>query len=357
VTITIDCRHLESSGIGVYLRGCLPFFLDSENYSYLIGDPAKLEPLVSSRKNASVLACSIKPFSFSELFLFPQNILSKINQSDLFYSPYFNIPMGIKIPVYTTIHDIVFPDMPELVSKIGLNARMWFYRRAFKKSRKIFTVSEFSKSRLQHHLGTAKPIIVTHSAIQPMFIEYDAQNRNVQKKQTIVFIGNIKKHKGLDYLLDAFLSAKNEGLPHKLIIIGSKENFRSSDNAILEKINFVGADEVLFTGFVSDEQLMAHLSEASLLVLPSLYEGFGLPPLEAMVLGTHALVSDIPVFREIYAGYPVTFFRAGDTHDLKNKLMEMLQHTNPQPLVLEKELALRYTFEKAAKVILRELEV
>ena len=354
--ITIDCRHLAWGGIGVYLQGCLPYFLDTDNYFYLIGDSVKLEPFISSRKNVCVLDCRIKPFSLYELFFFPQRFLSIINKSDLYYSAYCNIPRGIKIPVYTTIHDIIFPDLPDLVTNIGLMARMWFYRRAYKKSKKIFTVSEFSKSRIQHYLGTAKPIIVTHSAIQPAFIEYGSNNHNVQKKQAIVFIGNIKKHKGLENLLDAFLSAKKEGLPHKLIIIGSKENLRSSDNAILKKIYSTDTDAVSFSGFISDEQLVTLLSEASLLVQPSLYEGFGLPPLEAMMFGTHALISDIPVFREIYADYPVTFFRAGDTGDLKDKLLETLRRKNSEPLVLTKELSLRYTFEKTANVILRGLE-
>jgi glycosyltransferase involved in cell wall biosynthesis len=112
----------------------------------------------------------------------------------------------------------------------------------------------------------------------------------------------------------------------------------------------------VFTGFISDEKLMECLSTAALLVQPSLYEGFGFPPLEAMALGTGALVSDIPVFREIYGGFPVTFFRAGDSMDLKNKMMELLFNKKPASLVLPKELLLRYTFEKTAQTVLRELE-
>jgi glycosyltransferase involved in cell wall biosynthesis len=243
--------------------------------------------------------------------------------------------------------------MPEYVSKAGLAARMWFFRRAYKKSYKIFTVSEFSKSRIESHLGKDKPIIVTHSAIQPMFLEYRTRE---QKTETIVFIGNIKKHKGLDYLLDAFLLAKNEGLPHKLIIIGSQENFRSTDNSVLQRIDFAGSDAVTFTGFISDQQLMEYLSSAALLVQPSRYEGFGLPPLEAMVLGTHALISDIPVFREIYTGYPVTFFRTGDAKDLKEKMTELLLNKNPSSPVLTDELLLKYTFKKTASKILGVLQ-
>ena len=355
MTITVDCRMLDASGIGVYLRGVLPCFLQSENSFLLLGSAAQLNSFASN-SNVKIIECNIKPFTIKELFFCPTEITRQINKADVYFAPFFNIPCGIKIPVYTTIHDIIFPDMPELSSKAGLAVRMWFFRRAYKKSRKIFTVSEFSKSRIERHLGKEKPIVVTHSAVQPMFFEYRANVHNIQKKETIVFIGNIKKHKGLDYLLDAFHQARKEGLRRKLIIIGSKENFRTSDNAVLQKIEAIGADAVSFTGFVSDENLMEHLSTAALLAQPSLYEGFCLPPIEAMVLGTHALISDIPVLKEIYADYPVTFFRAGDSNDLKEKMMELLFKKNAPSPVLPEQLLLKYTFEKTASVILRELQ-
>jgi len=355
MTITIDCRWIDSSGIGVYLRECLSFFLDSGNFVFLLGDSEKLAPVISERKNAEILDCPVKPFSFRELFAFPRGLLEKINSGDLYYSPYFSIPGGIKIPVYTTIHDIIFPDMPELCSRTGLAARMWFYHRAFDRSKKIFTVSEFSKSRIEHYSKNRVSVIVTHSAIQPMFLEYRDKLQNNQKKGTIVFVGNIKKHKGLDCLLDAFHQARNEGLPHKLVIIGSKEKFRTSDNMILRKIEEIGNDAVFFTGFVSDEKLMEYLSTAALLVQPSLYEGFCLPPLEAMVLGTHALISDIPVLKEVYAEYPVTFFHAGDCGDLKTKLSELLCDKPAPTVSLPEHLATKYTFKQTALVILQNL--
>jgi len=355
MTITIDCRWIDSSGVGVYLRECLPFFLDSGNFLFLLGDSKRLAPLLLERKNAAVLDCSVKPFSFREIFAFPRGILKQINSGGLFYSPYFNIPGGIKVPVYTTIHDIIFPDMPELCSRTGLAARMWFYRRAFGRSKKIFTVSEFSKSRIEHYSKNKVPVIVTHSAIQPAFLEYRARLQNGQKKETIVFVGNIKKHKGLDCLLDAFHQARKDCLPHKLIIIGSKKNFRTSDNTILHKIEEIGNDAVFFTGFISDKELMEYLSTAALLVQPSLYEGFCLPPLEAMVLGTRALISDIPVLMEVYAGYPAAFFRAGDSGDLKEKMTKLLKGKTGQTFSLPEHLAQKYTFKKTASVICKNL--
>jgi len=356
MTICIDCRMIEASGIGVYLRECLQHFIKSENNFILLGNAGRLK-CYSSNENVKIIECDIKPFSIKEIIFFPVKTAKQINNADIFFSPYFNIPQHIKIPIYITIHDIIFPDMPELTSKIGLLARMWFYRRAYKKSRKIFTVSEFSKSRIQYHLGNEKPVVVAHDAIQSMFLAYRAKVRNIKKTQTIVFVGNIKKHKGLDCLLDAFLSAKNNGLLYRLIIIGSKDKFRTVDKTILQKIDSIDSEAVKFTGFISDEQLMEYISSAALLVQPSLYEGFGFPPLEAMTLGTHALISDIPVFREIYSGFPVTFFHSGDSHDLKEKMMELLFNKEPSSLVLSDELLLRYTFDKTASIILNEMKL
>jgi glycosyltransferase involved in cell wall biosynthesis len=352
--IAVDCRMMDESGIGVYLRESLPRFLQSGNNFLLLGNSLRLR-CFSSNANVKIIECDIKPFSLKELFFFPRNTARQINKADLYFSPFINIPHSVTIPVYITIHDIIFPDMPELTSRTGLAARMWFYRRAYKKAKKIFTVSEFSKSRIRHHLGTEKPVIVTHSAIQPIFLEYRANIENVRKTQSIVFIGNIKKHKGLDILLDAFCLARNEGLPHGLIVIGAKENFRTADNTVLRKIESIGSG-VTFTGFISDEQVMERLSKAALLVQPSLYEGFCLPPLEAMVLGTHALISDIPALKEIYSGFPVTFFRSGDPSDLKKKMMDLLFNKKPSSPVLSDDLLLKYTFEKTASVILEELK-
>ncbi|GHV77107.1 glycosyl transferase [Spirochaetia bacterium] len=355
MNITIDCRHLNASGIGVYLRECLPRFLDS-SHSFLLlvsdEDRDRLSRITAGHKNTAVISCNIKPFSIQELCAMPYGIIKKINHTGLFYSPYFNIPSGITVPVYTTIHDIVFPDMPELTSKIGLMARMWFYHRAFRRSKKIFTVSDFSKSRIEYYSRNRAPVIVTHSAIQPYLLH---QSDAPGKRNTILFIGNIKKHKGLWCLLDAFFQARKEGLKHKLILVGSKDNFRSRDTEALGQLERADSSLVEFTGFISDEKLKTLLAESALLVQPSLYEGFCLPPLEAMVCGTMALVSDIPVLREIYDGYPVSFFRAGDSGDLKDKLLSLLYNKEPERIILPGPLRGKYTFEKTAAVILREL--
>ena len=343
---------LDSSGIGVYIRGNIPYFLQSPYTVVLLGDIKKLLPLIQGYHNAEVLDCGIKPFSVKELLFFPRKIKQKINQTDLFFSPAFNIPGGIKVPVYTTIHDIIFPDMPELTSTIGLVIRMWFYRRAFRRSKKIFTVSEFSRSRIRYYSKNKVPVVVTYVALLPFFLDPETA---VRKKDIILFIGNIKKHKGLQNLLAAFSDAVAAGLPHKLIIVGNKDNFRSADRTSLALLAGFDPSRVEFTGSVSNKKLKTLLSEAALLVQPSLYEGFCLPPLEAMACGTRALISDIPVLKEIYGAYPVTFFKAGNSGDLKEKLLMLLYGKTPETIQLSEENKKRYTFSKTAAVILREL--
>ena len=351
--ICIDCRMIDSSGVGIYLNGCLPYFIKSGNNIFLLGISEKLKSFLINT-NVTIINCNIKIFSIIELFFFPKYLLRQINNSDIFFSPYFNIISGIKIPVYITIHDIIFPDMPDITTKFGLAIRMFFFKRAYKKAKKIFTVSEFSKSRIMFHLRTTKPIIVTYSAIHSMFIEYRKNNSNFQKTNSIIFIGNIKKHKGLNILLDAFFNAKNEGLSYKLLIIGSKENLRTIDDSILKKIDLLDNDSIQFTGFITNEQLMEYISTASLLIQPSLYEGFCLPPLEALVLGTPVLISDIHVLKEIYVDFPVTYFKAGDILDLKTKMLELLQKNISPPVLSDYQLS-KYTFEKTSSIILKEL--
>jgi glycosyltransferase involved in cell wall biosynthesis len=352
--IILDCRHINlSGGIGVYFKGLLPFFLASGASIILLGDEKVLKQ-TTENSGAEILHCTIKPFSLRETVAFPKSIQKKINSADIYYTPYFNIPNGIKLPVFSTIHDIIFPDIPNLVSKPGLWTRMYFYKRAARLSKTIFTVSEFSKSRIKHFLGDSLNVINASNAVNTPF-QAGSQNQ-ISKKRKIVFIGNIKKHKGLNILLDAFLQCKKDGLDYELVIVGSQNNFRSGDKQTSKRLNSLEGRGVSFSGYISDDEKWKLLAEAALLVQPSLYEGFGYPPLEAMLSGTQALISDISVFKEIYSGFPVVFFHAGDSRDLHDKLMEILSGKNPQTVHLNNNLINKYTFNKTAETILGELK-
>lgn len=314
--IAIDCRMIDSSGIGTYLSGILPYLLKEKNEYLLIGSKEKLDKF-KKLENVKILDTDIKIFSLREFLFFPTK---EINKCDIFYSPFFNIPNGIKIPIYSTIHDVVFLDLPELTSKIGYLIRKYFYKRAYRISKKIFTVSEFSKKRIQHFLGTKKEIIITYNGVADYILE--KSDEEYVKKDYLIFVGNIKKHKGLKTLLQAFEELKKEGYSSKLVIVGNQKNFKTVDKEVIKILEDKNLNkDIIFTGYVNNKELKKLIAEAKILIQPSLYEGFGIPPLEALALGTNVILSDIEVFKEIYSKLPVTFFKAEDQKDLKIKIL------------------------------------
>jgi glycosyltransferase involved in cell wall biosynthesis len=185
--------------------------------------------------------------------------------------------------------------------------------------------------------------------------QIDSKNKT-KKNKNIIFIGNIKKHKGLNILLDAFLQCRKEGLNYDLVIIGSQKNFRSGDKEISKRLAGLQGQGVTFTGFLNDDEKWKLLAQSALLVQPSLYEGFGYPPLEAMLCGTQALISDIDVFKEVYSDFPVIFFHAGDNRDLHDKLQEILSDKKQHSINLNDTLKNKYTFEKTFSIVFKELK-
>lgn len=345
--IAIDCRMIGSGGIGSYISALLPFF--TENFDCLLfGNPDQLRQY--ERKNVEIEDCTVKTFSLKEIFRFPQILLKKINSCDIYYSPYCNVPGKIRIPIYTTIHDVVFLDVPGLASKTGTFIRKLCYLYAVSKSKKIFTVSEFSKERIIYHLKCRKDVVVTYNAVPEWFINKDEKILE-DKKDYLLFVGNIKKHKGLTVLLDAFLEAKKNGFSGSLKIVGNAENFRTNDTEVLQKIQEAPENTVQFTGKISDAELKTLYASALRLVQPSFYEGFGMPPLEAMSLGTKVILSDIPVFKEIYRDFPVEFFKTGDKNDLAKKILSINSDKN----ILEKIPSV-YSFERTFSIIKTTLE-
>ncbi len=312
--IVIDCRYLGESGIGTYVENIVDELIDNhpENNYLLI---TLKDSYYTNRKNVAILKTGIKPFSIKEYTFFPTK---RINTYDVYFTPYFNIPSGIKIPVFPTIHDAIFWDLPELSTSCGRFIRSLFVKRAIRKAIAIFTVSQFSKERIKFHFNVPKKIYIIHNSIAKSLREYQPQSP--KKEDTIVYVGNIKAHKGLKVLLEAFFKAKKEGSQSKLILVGKGDKFRTSDQETMDLLN-KAPEDIVFTGYLPSEEMYETINRARLLILPSKYEGFGIPPMEALYLGTNAILSDIPALKEIYANLPVTFFMSEDTDDLKEKIM------------------------------------
>lgn len=346
--IAIDCRFIGKSGIGTYIENIVDSLLKfhPEHHYLMICN----RDVIEKRGNVEVFLTDITPFSLKELLCFP---VSVINKCDAYFCPYFNLPLGIKIPVYTTIHDVIFLDRRELTSPIGYLLRRLYLWHAMKASKKIFTVSEFSKSRILHHFHSQKEIVVVYNSVSSEIKEWiGCNNVPAEKKNYVLYVGNIKQHKGLKVLLTAYQMALGEGYENELYIVGEAGNFRTTDKEVVEMLS--NNNKIKFTGYVPNQELYRLMAEAKLLVLPSFYEGFGLTPLEALYFGTDTLISDIPVLKEIYEDFPVTFFKVGDTDSLKNSLLNH-KSKNIDVDLMRKQIDAKYSIQNIIAQILAEI--
>ena len=312
--IAIDCRYLGKSGIGRVCQGILDNLDYEQHEYYLIGDAEKLAVYPS----AHIIVDHGNPFSAKGLFTFPK----EVNQlCDCMIVPNFIIPYGIKIPIYSIVHDLIFLDLPKITTKgfIDYRIKKILLKRCMKKSVKIACVSGFTKSRCEYYFPKyADKCYVNYIGLSKEVLNYDTTG--IEKTNSIVYVGNVKPHKGLKTLIDAFHMLP-KGM-YQLKIIGEKEGF-----LVGMKEEDLRSDDVIFTGRLDDERLLHEIASASFLVQPSLYEGFGLPPLEALYLGTQPIISDIPVFKEIYGNLPVIFFKTGDANSLNNIILNMKKRT------------------------------
>ena len=346
--LAIDCRLIGETGIGTFIENVLSHIVTYTGNEYvLIGNADKLANY-QHQACCKVVECSFRSFTPSELLRFP---IREVNACDAFYTPNFNIPMGVKVPIFSTIHDILFFETENFGSVIHRLALKWYVKRALRISRTIFTVSQFSKDRIQAYFNSSANIIVVNNGINNKLKKYCETNLYNGKKEGIVFLGSIKKHKGLHVLLEACRKLREEGRECPPLTVIGHVDFRTKDTEMMDVLA-KNRDSVNFLGSVDDETLYQTLQKAEVLVSPSFYEGFGIPPLEAMYLGTPAIISDIAVYKEIYIDLPVTFFRTGDADDLYLKLRDFVC----KPLNISDKIDVMYNYASTAKDIMSTIE-
>ena len=347
-TVAIDCRLIGQSGIGTFIENVVYHMVNTPDMHFvLVGDKKRLEPY-ALRENCTIVECNYKSFSLKELFCFPTK---EVNRCDAFFTPFFNIPLGIRIPIFSMVHDVVFFDVEGICSPMGQFIRRLFIQRALNISTTVFTVSDFSRQRIQKHFHTFHPIVVVPNGLSKELLDYKAAHPLVKERSGMVYLGNIKRHKGLLVLWKAYekLLQENPDAP-TLTIIGHID-FRTKDSEMMETIK-ANKDKIRLLTNASNLEVYDTLSHAACLVSPSLYEGFGIPPLEAMSLGTPVIMSDIPVYQEIYGDFPVTFFKTGQADDLYHHLQKL----PASPIYIDEQISSTYHYQDTAKIILNEFQ-
>ena len=298
--IAIDARKLHDFGIGTYIRNLLKYLavLDRETEFILLCRPQDVKAIESLGANFQAVPESSKPYSVSEQFAVPARLLTQ--NVSLFHAPHYVLPPLVPCKAVVTIHDcihLMFPEyLPNRLAYAYARATLWT---ATRRAERIFTVSETSKADILRFCDVpADRIVVIHNAIDERFATppSDDSVQRVRERYRLdgpfaLYVGNIKPHKNLERLIDAFDLVRRGGFERlELLIIGDQISKyprlrRAVDRHKLHK-------HVRFLGFVPDDTLAALYRLATVFVFPSLYEGFGLPPLEAMASGTPVVTSN-----------------------------------------------------------------
>lgn len=246
-----------------------------------------------------------------------------------------------------TIHDLAVWDFPSSYS--------WKFRLLYKllqptlarKAKHIFTVSKFSKSRITKLLKVPEDCIsIVQNAVSDIFIAGEKKPLHYEKKY-ILAVSSLDPKKNFKNLILAFnsLSLNN----YMLIIIGDKSAiFRNEELA-----SGLNNSNIVFSGFVEDKELAGIYSNAFVFVYPSLYEGFGIPPLEAMASGCPVLVSDIPALRET-CGEAALYCNGNDFNDIKDKLELLVKQDGLRNDLIDKgySQSKKFSWKKSASYII-----
>jgi glycosyltransferase involved in cell wall biosynthesis len=332
--IAIDARKLHDFGIGTYIRNLLRHLArtDQDNEFVLLCGEADLGVAAQLGPNFRAVLEPSPNYSLREQVHVPWVL--RRERPDLYHAPHYVLPAGVRCPSVVTIHDcihLMFPQyLPNRVAYAYARAQMWT---AARRSDCILTVSEASKRDILHLFNVApEKIVVVYNAIDSHFAvtpSDEAVTRVRERYQLdhrfVLYVGNIKPHKNLLRLIEAFDELRQGELEDlKLLIIGDEISKLPALRRAVHRHKL--HKHVRFLGYLADDQLAILYRLASVFAFPSLYEGFGLPPLEAMASGTPVVTSNVSSLPEV-VGDAAVLVNPYDVEAIVDGLRRVL--TNP----------------------------
>jgi len=312
--VAIDARMAQKplSGPGRYAINLIRALsnLDNKN-QYVVLQNINLRERITRAENFKTIWINHPPLSLRTIFWL-RNILEK-EEIQIYHSLYFLAPLRVNYPRIITVHDLMaltFPDffqgrsLPiKVYAKIFTNA---FLRSSIACSCRIITDSEAVRDEIiQWKPEYKRKISVVYPGVDSAFVKENNQKRfeNIKgkfdlTKKVILYIGNTRPYKNLPRLIEAFklLRIDNEG-QYQLVIGGGESRNLSFLKGLVYSLDL--QNDVIFTGNLTDDEVKALMNVADIFAFPSLYEGFGLPPLEAMACGTPVVTSNAGALPEI----------------------------------------------------------
>ncbi|HEY7289807.1 MAG TPA: glycosyltransferase family 1 protein [Vicinamibacterales bacterium] len=305
--IGIDARKLHDFGIGTYIRNLLRQLarIDHDTEFVLLCRAEDRTMIAELGENFRPVAESAANYSIAEQLKVP--LALRREGVALFHAPHYVLPPLVQSRSVVTIHDCIHLMFPQyLPNRAALAYARASIRMAARRSTRVMTVSESSKRDILRFVDAPpEKIDVIHNAYDERFgvepHEEDVvrvRERFQLQDEFILYAGNVKPHKNLERLIQAFDLVRRRGLDQvKLIIIGDEVSKYASLRRAVHRYQL--HKFVRFLGYVPEETLAVMYRLAGVFVFPSLYEGFGLPPLEAMASGTPVVTSNVSSLPEV----------------------------------------------------------
>ena len=342
-------------GIGEYayelLRQFEGFKIDNLRFTiYLKNKPLEDMPREREGWNYKIIG----PKKMWTQFALPLNLFLSPKKPDVFFSPSHYAPRFSPVPTAISIMDLSYIHFPELFTKHDLYQLVNWTKYSAKNARKIFTISNFSRDDIIKTYGKdPKDVITTYLGIKQVLSMEELKKKFGIDGNYILFVGTLQPRKNITKLIEAFSKLKTKNI--KLIIVGKKGWLWEEIIQAPEKYNVT--DRVKFLDFVSDEDLPSLYKHATCFVLPSLYEGFGLPVLEAMKYGCPVIISNVSSLPEV-GGDAAFYFDPQNTDEIAQKIDQVVSDKNLRQEMIEKgyNQVKKFSWEKTAKQTLEVLE-
>ena len=335
--IGIDARFFGTSGkgLGRYTQKLVEELerIDHNNQYYIFLNKHNFDEYQPKNPNFHKVLANIPWYSWQEQIILP-NILKKY-KLDLVHFLHFNVPILYRRPYFVTIHDLILLEYPtrkaSRLNSIMYTIKNLAYRlvimNAIYTAKKVIAISKYTKQSIQKHFNIKdnKMEIIYEGVDLERFNplnakEFDFKKFNLKKDKYILYVGNVYPHKNIDRLIDVFSNIKqkqNIDTDLKLVLVGKKDYF--FENIISQVKNLNLEKSVIFPGYVPDEELISLYENSLFYVFPSLYEGFGLPPLEAIALGAPIVISNATCLPEIF-GEHIEYFDPKSKDDMEEVL-------------------------------------
>ena len=308
--IGIDARKVQDFGIGTYIRHLVHGLaeLDSENQYVLLTGPQGREALDELPGNFQIVIDRSPVYSLREQLALSWRLVRL--RLDLYHATHYVLPLLVPSKVVVTIHDIIHLLYPQfLPNRFALVYAQRMMRRSLGRADRTVAVSENTRSDLMEYFGLdGSNIDVIYNGVDEVFrtrLSEEALDRWFRqldiRRPYLLFVGNPKPHKNLDRVIQAYArSLELAEFDGPLICVGDRTAAHFKLRQRAEQLGI--ADRLRLLGHVAEEVLPPLYQGARLFLYPTLYEGFGLPVVEAMASGTPVLTSNTSALKEIASG-------------------------------------------------------